>query len=143
MKQILIVLFFATAVIADDDLKERIDSIVDIISKPKQTVTKADIDSLKDPFDKEQNGLQATTHYAPIPAQPSYRNIRFVLNAIINDRANINSRWLRQGDSISGFTVQNISNNSATLNYRGIYTRKLYLNRPDNTILNKGGSDEN
>ena len=145
MKKILIFSLLISSAIADDKLMERIDSIVDVISQPRATVTQADVNKLKDPFVRQRTqttGGQTQIVTLTQPTTPSYERAHFSISAIINDRAKINNRWLSKGETINGFTVQEIGANFARLSYQNFYTRVLYLNRADNNLI-KGRSNEN
>lgn len=142
MKQLLILLFVATVIYADEELTQRIDNVVEIISQKRDTISQKDAFSVKDPFYRSVKAVPGKRSYSATAATPNYKKIRFTLTAIVNDRAKVNNRWIKNGDAISGYRVTNINRKSVTLRYGNSYTRTLYLNQSNNTILNKGDSDE-
>ena len=147
MKKLILLIAISTLCFANEALMQRIDSIVDIISQERNTISKSKIATLKDPFvkqkiQKSEDGVEKKVITSSKPATPSYENVRFHLSAIVNNKAKINNRWVKTGDTIEGYVVQNIGTNYTKLNYKKFYNKTLYLNRSNNNIINKGSSNE-
>lgn len=145
MKKILIFLLLVSSTFANENLMLRIDSIVDVISQSRTTVTKAQVNRLKDPFVKQR--VQTSDWKTEVvaltqPSTPSYEKVHFTLHAIVNERAKINNRWIAKGDTINEFVLQDLGTNFAKLNYQNFYTRVLYLNKANDNLI-KGRSNEN
>jgi|GEM_PF-1465223 len=145
MKKVLIFFILASSLFANESLMQQIDSIVEIISQPRVTVEKSQVNQLKDPFIKQrvqtENGETLVVTVAQ-STTPSYKRAHFTLEAIVNKSAKINNRWIAKGDTIDGFVLEDIGTNFAKLSYQNFYTKVLYLNKANENII-KGRSNEN
>lgn len=145
MKKLLLIACCIIPLFANENLTKEINNIVDIISKPRDTVTQSKIATLKDPFIVEKKVIKSSTKAVASNTKSSaasYEKVYFKLTAIINNKAQINNRWLKTGDDISGYVVEAIGSNYARLNYKKFYNKTLYLNKTNNNILNKGSNNE-
>ena len=70
--------------------------------------------------------------------KPKRADTVFVLGAIVNDKAFLNHKWLKIGDSIGGYMLTDINDKSVTL-VQGDRTIHIFM-RKSKTILqlNKG-----
>jgi len=144
MKRVLIFLTLASSLFANENLKQQIDSIVEIISQPRVAVAKSEVNKLKDPFikqkvqtDNEETFVVAMTQ----PTTPSYKRAKFTLHAIINDSAKINNRWITRGDTINGFVLEDIGTNFVKLSYQNFDTKVLYLNKANNNFISRSNGN--
>jgi hypothetical protein len=127
---------------ADEKLINEIDSVVSVISKPRVTVESSAVNKVDDPFVRMSGtGEKKTVATQSESAVPEYKRIRFNLEAIVNSKAKINGRWVGRNEKIRGFKLTDLGLNYAKLRYYN-YTKILYINKNDNTIITKGSSDE-
>lgn len=85
-----------------------VDSIINSITTPKNTVDAQSISSLKDPFEKPQLLRDVNdTNSTPKPT--------FKLGAIFDGQVLINDKWLKLGDSILGYKLVQINKISVVI----------------------------
>ncbi len=70
--------------------------------------------------------------------QPKSSAVEFVLGGLINDKAYLNSRWVKKGDTVEGYEVIDMDDTSVTL-IRGEREIKVFLKKSKPILqLNEG-----
>ncbi len=101
--KLLLLIFTYTSLFAID-----VDSVINSISTPKNTMDNSSITSLKDPFEKPVVARDTNdTNSTPKPT--------FQLKAIFDNQVLIDGKWLKIGDSIMGYKLIQINKISAII----------------------------
>ncbi len=108
---------------------EKIDRLIDQIKQPRTGLSANAIAKSYDPFVYSSTKKKITVRRpAPKPKQ------RFVLSAIFNNRAKINGKWYKRGDTLYGYTIVDVSATGATLKRGGKTLRIAMQNRAKSKI---------
>lgn len=145
MKHFLIITLAVLSLYANEQqgLNNKIDSIINVITQETDTVSKSQIRNLDNPFitvTKEKTTTEEGSKQET--SIPQKKKVVLNLQVIINSKAKINTQWVKAGDYVHGYKVSFIGRNYVKLNYKNRYTKFLYLNKPENTIIQKGKSHE-
>ncbi|MBR8464047.1 hypothetical protein KDD93_05605 [Campylobacter sp. faydin G-24] len=111
--KILALLFCFVCVVFSLDYNDMISSI----KEPRIGLSKDELNSVKDPFKEETFDKNLTNEMSKIGD--------LALTAIINNRAKINSKWVKVGEKIDEFSLIKIGKSSVTLVKNG---EKIELN---------------
>ncbi|WP_457597199.1 hypothetical protein [Hydrogenimonas sp.] len=104
-----------------------IDKLVNDIKEERIGLSKAEIETAKDPFVYFRNGKKPL--YVKSGAIKSKPKVRFVLSAIINDRTKINGRWYGLHGKVHGYRIDKIGPNYVLLTRNGTQVR-VFLQKP-------------
>jgi hypothetical protein len=109
---------------------EKIDQMVEQIQGKRSSKVDIQFDKVASPFAVVvQDDVNATPVMKMVEEQVTFR-----LSAIINDRAKIDSQWVKVGDVIQGYKVDSIEENRVVLK-KSNRTVELFLPNPEKTNL--------
>ncbi len=110
---------------------DRIDQMVEQIQGKRQSKVKVDFEKVISPFVTVVHEENSTKSVIKMMAQ----QVNFKLSAIINDSAKINGQWVKEGESIQGYTVEKVEENHVVLK-KADRTVELFLpNLKKNNLL--------
>jgi hypothetical protein len=99
-----------------------VDEQVNAIKPPRTGMRTSELNSLKDPFifltpseKKKKKTTLKTKQKTKVTKKASKKHITFKLRAIMNQKAMINNRWYKVGDSIHGYTLKEVNQKSVLL----------------------------
>jgi hypothetical protein len=90
---------------------KNIDEMVRQIQGKRQSKVKVDFEKVTSPF---ASIVQEDVNATPI-LQTARQQVNFQLNAIVNDKAQINDRWVQVGDIVQGYKVDEIAEDHVVL----------------------------
>lgn len=90
---------------------EQIDKMVTQIQGKRQSKVKVDFEKVVSPF---ASIVQEDVNATPI-LKKAIQQVNFRLGAIVNDTALLNDRWVRTGDTIEGYKVDEITKDHVVL----------------------------
>lgn len=109
-KKIVLLVLATVPMLADLTIKQMESMVEKIKSKRVGSKIQKDID-FKSPFVL----IQHNDNNVSTIEEPEENKIVFVLSGIINNKAFINNKWVKNGGTVEGYRVQAIEENSATL----------------------------
>ncbi|WP_292654931.1 hypothetical protein [Nitratifractor sp.] len=112
---------------------QKINEMVKKIQGKRQSKVTVDFGKVVSPFGIVVTKTDENSTAAPV-IKVMEQQASFDLSAIINDRARINGRWLKVGDTIQGYRVESIGENRVLLK-KADWSVELFLPNPENTKL--------
>jgi len=128
-KTIMMSVFLFTMLYADISL-EQIEEMVKQIHMKRPGVKLETLENTKEPFVQKAEEDNATTFIIPKKEDEK----RFSLHAILNGRAYLNDRWVKEGDKILGFTLKYIGKYGVVLQ-SGNQIKKLFLQKKKDNFI--------
>ena len=108
----------------------KIDQMVQQIQGKRSSKVQVEFEKVASPF---ATVVQKDANATPVMKMVEQK-VSFKLSAIINEQAKINSRWVKVGDIIQGYTVESIEENRVVLK-KSNRTVELFLPDPNKTNL--------
>ncbi len=109
---------------------QKIDEMVAKIQGKRQSKVQVDFEKVVSPFGiVVQDDANSTSVIKTVEQQ-----VNFKLSAIMNDRARINGRWVKPGDTVQGYKVEAVDENRVELKKEN-RSVELFLPDPDKAKL--------
>jgi len=134
IKTIFFILAILPAYIFADLSIEQMNAMVSKIKSKRAGLDIKDDNSFVSPFvilKKEQNTTKAKFE------QPKVKSVAFNLGAIINNKAFVNNSWVAKGDTMNGYKIVEVDDNSVVLK-RDAHEVKLFLKKSKPIFTLKG-----
>ena len=134
IKTIFFILAILPAYIFADLSIEQMNAMVSKIKSKRAGLDIKDDNSFVSPFvilKKEQNTTKAKFE------QPKVKSVAFNLGAIINNKAFVNKSWVAKGDTMNGYKIVEVNDNSVVLK-RDTHEVKLFLKKSKPIFTLKG-----
>jgi len=131
MKRLIIILFLAIYLQADDNKLAMVSEYMNMFSKIGEKRVGVDprvIDSVKAPFVITENNVTKSVDGKSVVSKPE-----FVLQAIINKRAKISGNWYGLGDEVSTMKIKYIKNGVVWLQ-NSEYKKRLTIRKENAKI---------
>ena len=136
------ILLLLTLNISANELKW-VDEQIQAIKPPRSGVKAQEISKIKDPFillSKKTGGKMKNASAKRKPSKQTAKseeaaiNSKFDLSITMNKSAMINEKWYKQGDTISGYKIEDVASSSVLLTQNG--KKFLLSTHSKNTNLN-------
>lgn len=121
MKTILITfLIFSYQLFANE--LQWVDEQIDAIKPPREGISTSEIDSIKNPFltleKKKVKSLKEASNSTRTKHSIAKKEIKLLLEAIINQSALINGKWYNLNDKVDKYSISKIDRNMVLLSYK-------------------------
>ncbi len=110
MKKFFISFGMMTIVVFASAANQEIDKMIAQIKEPRKGIALDELSSVSNPFVTVKKDVNITKVFIPKKKEES-----MVLGGIINHKANINGAWYKEGDEVSGYTLQYVGTKGAVL----------------------------
>ena len=108
----------------------KIDKMVQQIQGKRSSKVEIDFDKVSSPFVRVEKEDNQSIRLENLEDQ----RVKFHLAAIINQRAKVNDQWVREGDTIQGYTVEKVEDGHVVLKKED-RTVELFLPEPKENQL--------
>jgi len=89
---------------------QEIDRMVAEIKEPRRGIVMKELSTISNPFVTVKKDVNITKVFVPKKKEES-----MALGGIINHKANINGAWYKEGDEVSGYTLQYVGTKGVVL----------------------------
>jgi len=132
MKKLFLFLFTLTIGLQADLSVQQIEEMVHKIHKEREGIKLETLEDTKEPFVRLQEENNVSTFV--IPTTKVVEEVKLALHAIVNGKAFINDRWMKEDEDILGYTLKYIGNKGVVLRNEN-HIKKLFLRKKKNSFI--------
>lgn len=128
---------FGTLSFSQDNAKyQKYDTLFDEISKQRHGLSDEKISKIKSPFIVEKKVVKLTKdENGKINNVQNAQEVTYELFAILQNRVNINKNWYKINDTVNGYKIIKINQNSVVLDNAGNKLKLRIKKGKDNVII--------
>ncbi|MFT7824815.1 MAG: hypothetical protein ABXS92_08635 [Sulfurimonas sp.] len=131
MKKLIASFTLLSVVLSADLTVQQIEQMVKKISERREGIKLETLKRTSEPFVRMQ---ESEDHVVKFIVPEKREESRIDLHAIVNEKAYLNESWFEKGDTIMGYTVDQIDNNGVVLKSE-MNIKKLFLHDKKNSII--------
>ena len=128
-RKLFLMIVFVIPLCADLSIGQ-METMVEKIKAKRVGKVDSNISLIESPFVqiKEEDNITVM-----VKEKTAEKEVGFILGAIVNNKAYLNKKWVKKGDSIEGYTLTDINDRSVSL-VKGKHTVKVFLKKSKNIL---------